>query len=174
MLPTENEARKALPVYDFLVGYFPAAFLEVVKVAVVGNQQHNPGEKLHWARHKSTDQLNTALRHILDHGTGNPLDVDGCYHLAKAIWRLSAELQLLVERTVSRVEPSLPAAGPQGEKYGPKWSANVPGPRHCVPARGLPPMAQQPAVPRRVLECDASTELSASGAVELLDDLDSA
>lgn len=97
-LPTDYDARKALPVYDFLVGYFPDAFVEVVRVAVAGNQQHNPGEHLHWAREKSTDQLNTALRHMMDHGTGNTLDTDGTYHLAKAIWRLSAELQLLVER----------------------------------------------------------------------------
>lgn len=97
-LPNENDARKALPLYSFMFEYFPLAWLEVVRVAVEGNRQHNPGEPLHWAREKSTDQLNTAFRHIFDHGLGQVKDTDGCYHLAKAIWRLSAELQLLVEK----------------------------------------------------------------------------
>jgi dATP/dGTP diphosphohydrolase, N-terminal len=98
VLPADYNARKALPLYDFMFGYFPLAWLEVVKVAVAGNNQHNPGERLHWARHKSTDQMNTAFRHLFDHGTGVTKDTDGCYHLAKVIWRLSAELQLLVEK----------------------------------------------------------------------------
>lgn len=99
-LPTDYTARKALPLYDFMFKYFPLAWLEVVKVAVVGNDQHNPGEPLHWARGKSTDQLNTAFRHVFDHGTGTEVDTDGCYHLAKAIWRFSAELQLICERKI--------------------------------------------------------------------------
>ncbi len=97
MLPTDNEERKALPVYTFLTKYFPLAFLEVVRVAVAGDKQHlnnsEPGE-IRWAREKSTDQLNTALRHIMDYGMGEAIDTDGRAHLAKAIWRLSAQLQL--------------------------------------------------------------------------------
>lgn len=97
-LPTEDKARKALPLWTFLMEYFPDAWLAVANVAIAGNQQHNPGEPLHWAREKSTDQMNTAFRHMWDHGRGVPKDTDGQYHLAKAIWRLSAELQLLVEK----------------------------------------------------------------------------
>lgn len=96
-LPTDNQARKDLPLWSFLMGYFPDAFVEVCKVAVAGNKQHNPGEPLHWARGKSTDQLNTAFRHLFDYGKGVKVDTDGVYHLAKAIWRLSAQLQLDVE-----------------------------------------------------------------------------
>lgn len=95
-LPTDYDARKAIPIYDFLVGYFPDAFLEVVKVAVEGNKQHNLGEPLHWARGKSMDQMNTALRHMMDDATSD-LDTDGCYHLAKAAWRNLAALQLKIE-----------------------------------------------------------------------------
>lgn len=109
-LPIENDARKALPVWTFLAEYFPDAFLEVVKVAVAGNNQWNPGQPLHWARGKSTDQMNTAFRHMLDHGLGKPKDSDDCYHLAKAIWRLSAELQLLVEKDRGADLSSEPAA----------------------------------------------------------------
>lgn len=104
-LPTDYNARKELPLFDFLMGYFPDAFIEVVRVAVAGNLQHNPGEKLHWARGKSTDQMNTAFRHMFDHGRGNLRDIDGCYHLAKSIWRLSAELQLTLEREAQKEQP---------------------------------------------------------------------
>ena len=97
MLPTDDKERKALPLWDFMFGYFPDAWLAVVDVAVQGNKQHNPGERLHWARGKSMDQLNTAFRHQFDYGTGTKLDSDGVPHLAKAIWRLMAQLQLDIE-----------------------------------------------------------------------------
>jgi hypothetical protein len=99
VLPVNDAARKALPIWDGVLMYFPAALLEVARVSRVGNDQHNPNQPLHWAREKSTDQMNTALRHMMDHGTGNLRDTDGTYHLAKAIWRLCAELQLTIERS---------------------------------------------------------------------------
>lgn len=99
-LPTDDKARKALPLWTFLMEYFPDAFLAVANVAIAGNEQHNPGQPLHWAREKSTDQMNTAFRHMWDHGRGVQKDTDGQYHLAKAIWRLSAELQLMIEKEI--------------------------------------------------------------------------
>jgi hypothetical protein len=96
-LPTDDKARKALPILTYLTEYFPDATLAEVRVAVAGNEQHNPGEPLHWARDKSTDQLNTAFRHLWDHKRGTTKDIDGEYHLAKAVWRLKAALQLLIE-----------------------------------------------------------------------------
>jgi hypothetical protein len=97
-LPTDDKARKALPLWTFFMEYFPDVFLAVANVSIAGNIQHNPGEPLHWAREKSTDQMNTAFRHMFDYGRGVIRDTDGQYHLAKAIWRLSAELQLLIEK----------------------------------------------------------------------------
>ena len=90
------------PVWDYIFGYFPLALLEEVKVAVIGNKQHNPGQKLHWAREKSTDQLNTAMRHLFDYHKAKsegaygpcPRDATGKALLAQAIWRLKAQLQL--------------------------------------------------------------------------------
>jgi hypothetical protein len=96
-LPTDDKARKALPILTYLTEYFPDATLAEVAVSVAGNEQHNPGQPLHWAREKSKDQLNTAFRHLWDHKMGTHKDIDGQYHLAKAIWRLKAELQLLIE-----------------------------------------------------------------------------
>lgn len=97
-LPTGYAERKNdYPLYDFMFGYFPDAWLEVVKVAVEGNKQHNPGTPVHWERGKSMDQMNTAFRHLFDHGTGQKMDTDGCRHLAKTVWRLMAQIQLEVE-----------------------------------------------------------------------------
>lgn len=97
-LPTDNAARKEQQMWTYLTEYFPDSFEAELQVAIVGNRQHNPGEPLHWARQKSADQMNTAMRHMWDHKTVGPKDTDGCYHLAKAIWRLKAELQLVIER----------------------------------------------------------------------------
>jgi hypothetical protein len=91
------------PIWDFMFGYFARAWLEVVRVAVVGNKQHNPGQRLHWAREKSTDQLNTAMRHLFDYAKAKaegqivPRDAKGMAVLAQSIWRLSAQLQLDLE-----------------------------------------------------------------------------
>jgi hypothetical protein len=94
---TDAKWRKERPVYSGVINYFPDAIMEVSHVSFVGNEQHNPGQPLHWAREKSSDQLDAAVRHITDHSK-SPLDTDGCYHLAKAAWRILAELQLLKEK----------------------------------------------------------------------------
>lgn len=103
-LPTDAAGRKKMAMWTFLTEYFPDSFEEVVRVAVAGNDQHNPGQKLHWSRGKSTDQMDTAFRHMWDHRTASK-DIDGCYHLAKAIWRLSAELQLVIEAEQCKSSP---------------------------------------------------------------------
>jgi hypothetical protein len=68
--------------------------LEVARVSYEGNLQHNPGQPLHWARGKSTDQDDTVLRHFLERGS---VDVDGMRHSAKMCWRALAILQLELE-----------------------------------------------------------------------------
>ena len=102
-LPTDDKARKALPIFRGPLMYFPDALLAIAAVCKAGNEQHNPGEPLHWAREKSVEQLDTALRHMMDHGTGTRLDTDGMYHLAKAAWRLLAELQLTIEEAQGHI-----------------------------------------------------------------------
>ena len=103
-LPTDDKARKALPVFTGVVLYFPDALLAVAEVSRIGNDQHNPGEPLHWARGKSMNQMDTSMRHQMDHGTGTLKDTDGAWHLAKAIWRLCAELQLTIERETAHAQ----------------------------------------------------------------------
>jgi hypothetical protein len=96
-LPTDRDARNAIPLWDGLFSYFPDVWAEVVKVSVLGNKQHALGDKLFWNRNISTDHLNKVFRHAFDHGTGNVMDTDGTFHMAKAVWRACAELQLAIE-----------------------------------------------------------------------------
>lgn len=96
-LPTDSQERMELPLWTVLMNFFPDVFLEIVKVCVQGNKQHAIGEDLKWVRHASADHLNKAFRHMFDYGRGAKKDADGRYHLAKAIWRLSAQLQLDIE-----------------------------------------------------------------------------
>jgi len=97
-LPEDDAGRKALPIWDGVVMYFPDALAAIAQASKHGNDQHNPGEPLHWARGKSMDQMNTAFRHMLDHGVGNRYDDGGkTRHLAKAAWRILAALQLDIE-----------------------------------------------------------------------------
>ena len=96
LLPTDAKERKGLPIFTGVLQYFPLAIAEVAKVSRIGNDQHNPGQPLHWARGKSMDQMDTATRHMVDWIT-HKKDTDGAYHLAKAAWRILAQLQLDLE-----------------------------------------------------------------------------
>lgn len=94
-LPTTAAARKAVPICTGVLDYFPDAIADVARLSKIGNEQHNPGEPLHWARGKSTDQADCILRHQMDRGT---VDVDGVLHDAKVAWRALAQLQLAIEK----------------------------------------------------------------------------
>ena len=95
MLPTDPKERKSIPIYSGVLQYFPDALIEVAKVSQAGNDQHNPGEKLHWSRGKSDDHYDTLVRHLFESGT---IDSDGHRHSAKMAWRALAILQLELEK----------------------------------------------------------------------------
>lgn len=90
LLPTDAAERKAIPLATGCLDYFPAALAEVAKISKKGNDQHNPGQPLHWARGKSMDHADTMIRHFMERGT---VDVDGTRHSAKMVWRALALLQ---------------------------------------------------------------------------------
>lgn len=94
-LPADAKARNAIPLFDGLLAYFPAALAAVAVVSRIGNEQHNAGQPMHWARGKSTDHANKIARHLLDAGA---LDSDGTRHSAKLAWRALALLQEELER----------------------------------------------------------------------------
>jgi hypothetical protein len=93
--PTDRQARKEMPVARGVLDYFPLALLEVAKVSFKANQQHNPGEPMHWARGKSTDHADCIARHLMERGTEDK--DDGLRHSAKLAWRALALLQTELE-----------------------------------------------------------------------------
>lgn len=93
-LPTDAQERKRTPIWSGVIKYFPLALAAVARVSWHGNEQHNPGEPLHWARGKSDDHLDACIRHLWDYAGGTKYDTDGQPHLAKALWRVAAQLQL--------------------------------------------------------------------------------
>lgn len=114
-LPTDAAARKAVPVYSGCLRYFPRAIAAVAELSRVANDQHNPGEPLHWSRDKSADHHDCLARHLLEAGT---VDTDGQRHSAKVAWRAMAALELELEaaeaeprlRTKAEAERALAAA----------------------------------------------------------------
>jgi hypothetical protein len=94
-LPTDAKERKKIPLFSGLLKYFPDALAEVARVSYKGNEQHNPGQPLHWSREKSADHEDTCARHLMESGS---IDTDGMRHSAKMAWRALAILQLEIER----------------------------------------------------------------------------
>jgi len=93
-LPADKQARKETPIYSGLLMYFPRACAAVAHLSYAANEQHNPGEPMHWAREKSSDHPDCLMRHLIDAGT---IDDDGQRHTAKVAWRALAMLELELE-----------------------------------------------------------------------------
>lgn len=96
-LPTESGARKALPLCRGVLDYFPDALAAVAALSRAGNEKHNPGEDLHWARGKSSDHADCIVRHLMERGSIDP--EDGIRHSVKTAWRALALLQEELEAT---------------------------------------------------------------------------
>jgi hypothetical protein len=102
-LPTGNDKRKSIPVFAGCFVYFPDALVAVAQHSQAGNDQHNSGEPLHWARDKSTDELGSLSRHLLDIAKlrgmdSGPTTLDEEFEHARAVaWRALANLQKTCE-----------------------------------------------------------------------------
>jgi hypothetical protein len=94
VLTTDKQARKEMPIARGLFDYFPDACAYVAHVSYKANEQHNPGEPMHWAREKSTDHADCIARHLIERGG---IDDDGLRHAGKLAWRALALLQLELE-----------------------------------------------------------------------------
>jgi len=101
MLPTDPKERKDYPIARGVLDYFPDAIAAVAHVSKVGNDQHNPGQPMHWAKEKSTDHADCIVRHLIERGT---FDTDGLRHSAKVAWRALAMLQIELEQARKTAE----------------------------------------------------------------------
>jgi hypothetical protein len=94
-LSTDSQERKDTPIYSGVMAYFPLALAEIARLSKAGNDKHNPGQPLHWARGKSADHADCIARHLLEIGTRDA--DDGHLHSTKLAWRALANLQLELE-----------------------------------------------------------------------------
>jgi hypothetical protein len=122
LLPTDAAERKKIPLWSGLMQYFPLTLIEVAKLSYIVNEQHNKGEKLHWAREKSTDQEDTLLRHLMEKGT---IDSDGIRHVVKCVWRCMAMSELELE--AARKEQQTSQISPTADKvtFRPRTSEDI-------------------------------------------------
>lgn len=93
-IPSDAKGRKSRPVASGVLDYFPDAIIALAEVSFTGNEQHNPGKPLHWARSKSGDEGDALMRHFMQRGL---MDNDGIRHSAKLAWRALALLQKEIE-----------------------------------------------------------------------------
>jgi Domain of unknown function (DUF5664) len=101
--------RKTYPLAMGLMDYFPDALAYVAHVSYLGNQKHNPGGDLHWARGKSMDHADCAMRHLQERGT---LDPEGVRHTGQLAWRAMALLQEELESAFGLAAPRGAGAKP--------------------------------------------------------------
>lgn len=118
-LETDPKKRKGIPVTEGVLDYFPDAICEVAIVSRIGNDQHNPGQPLHWAKEKSTDHANTIGRHLIERGTRDTLDKTR--HSAKLAWRANALLQIELDNERN----CLGYIVPSGQDYTPEEIAKL-------------------------------------------------
>lgn len=110
-LPEDPKLRKQYPLASGLFDYFPDALVAISRVSFIGNEQHNPGQPLHWARNKSGDEADCILRHFAERGK---IDKDGIRESARMAWRALAFLQKEIEADTKpqaetqAVEPAIP------------------------------------------------------------------
>jgi hypothetical protein len=83
-----------LPIATGVVDYFPDALADIARLSKIGNDKHNPDERLRWNRPLSSDHSDALMRHFIERGT---VDTDGVRHSTKVAWRALAILQLELE-----------------------------------------------------------------------------
>lgn len=130
IFPVDDKARKNLPVWKMVTGYFPKALREVTRVCVASNVRYNPDKEpadITWARGKSTDQFSSLFRHIMEHQVDGTVFEDlppevaaavgfkQVYVLAEAAWRALAALELCIE---TQEDDRKPVAAPAADGVG--------------------------------------------------------
>jgi hypothetical protein len=97
----DSAYRKAFPLAEGCLDYFPDALAAVSNLSFLGNRKHNKDEPLHHARAKSTDHADCIMRHLLERGGFDIITVDGMdyrvRHSVALAWRALALAQQEIE-----------------------------------------------------------------------------
>ncbi len=104
---SDSKFRKDTPIFSGVLMYFPDAIAEVARHSKRGNDKHNPGQPLHWAKEKSKDHADCISRHLIDIGPQwDALDPETqSLHATALAWRALALLQTVLDRKVSKEGP---------------------------------------------------------------------
>lgn len=98
-----SQERKECAVSRGFMAYFPDALAMVARHSVRMNEKHNPGQPVHWAREKSSDQPDCEARHLIATSIDrNVQDADGAYEMVCKAWRAMADLQEWIEEQHSK------------------------------------------------------------------------
>ena len=98
IFPDDHHERLDYPVFSGLLAYFPNACAAVARHSKVSNDQHNPGQPMHWAKEKSIGRGDKIVSHLMQGMAG---DGNADEHLTAMAWRA---LELL-ERRLTRMPP---------------------------------------------------------------------
>jgi hypothetical protein len=113
-LPTDSTDRKNYPLFRGCLRYFPAALAGIARTSKLGNDKHNPGEEMHHARNKSSDQGDCIVRHLvdvedllaaLDRGDAAVTQQDVLNEVDQMAWRALAFSQELHEKFGAPLAP---------------------------------------------------------------------
>jgi hypothetical protein len=96
---SESAKRKGMPLFSGFLQYFPKSCLAVSEHSRKGNDKHNPGQPLHWAKAKSQDHADCVGRHLIDIGPEWDAvdDETGSLHAVALVWRAHALLETVLE-----------------------------------------------------------------------------
>ena len=140
LLPTDRDARKAIPLYSGVLAYFPSALVKVAIRSKEGNDEHNPGQPLHWSRDKSADHLDCVARHLTE---GD---------LVGVAWRALAALQLECEANGAPLAPGA-SFSPSGSRIA--MAAEIGNLRDLLSAEELKGFGIGAIEPRHVMHAEA-------------------
>jgi len=101
---SDSQSRKNRPVFSGVLMYFPDALMAVAEHSKKGNDKHNPGQPLHWAKEKSKDHADCIARHLIDIGPNwDAVDPETqSLHAQALAWRALALLQTVLESSNKR------------------------------------------------------------------------
>jgi len=85
-----SDERKEAPMCEGVLWYFPDALAAVAAHSLESNRRHNPGERMHHARDKSSDHADCILRHLAH---AAPVNKEGISERVAIAWRALAFLQ---------------------------------------------------------------------------------
>lgn len=100
LLPLDSKERKEVPLWTFIRTYFPKTFIAMARLSFKANEKHNPGQPMHWAREKSSDHKDCAMRHWFDEERIDP--ETGEPEAVAAAWRACANAEQVLDRLDAR------------------------------------------------------------------------